>query len=236
MPIRIDEFNVTVPDGVVIGVIGDADLPYVSADPLELLRRQRQGETLFVRGIDPQRCDEGWWIPSPGVLYRGDPAAILRQSGTAGVFGLPPILRQGDGRARITAIETLDATGAATHVWRSGEAATVRVVVEYVSEAANPVVGILIRTRIGMEVYGTNTEIEGLQFGPVKPGDRRTIQFTFDCNLCPQEYTITAASHDPDGTWHEWVEDAVAFRVADSRYTAGVANLRARVTATDGNR
>ena len=29
---------------------------------------------------------------------------------------------------------------------------------------------------------------------------------------------------------HDWVDDAVAFVVGDSRYTAGVANLRARVT------
>jgi len=43
----------------------------------------------------------------------------------------------------------------------------------------------------------------------------------------PQEYAITAASHDPDGVWHDWMEDAVAFSVADDRYTAGVANLRA---------
>ena len=43
------------------------------------------------------------------------------------------------------------------------------------------------------------------------------------------------ASHDPDGVWHDWLEDAVAFSVTDGRYTAGVANLRAtaRVTPAD---
>ena len=38
-----------------------------------------------------------------------------------------------------------------------------------------------------------------------------------------------STSHDPDGTAHEWLEDAIRFTVADTRYTAGVANLRARV-------
>jgi hypothetical protein len=42
------------------------------------------------------------------------------------------------------------------------------------------------------------------------------VDFEFDCNLCPQFYTITAASHDPDGVWHDWMEDAVGFSVADS--------------------
>jgi lipopolysaccharide transport system ATP-binding protein len=52
-----------------------------------------------------------------------------------------------------------------------------------------------------------------------------------ECRLCPQSYTITAASHDPDGVWHEWVEDAISFTVSDTRCTAGVANLKAQVTA-----
>ena len=55
------------------------------------------------------------------------------------------------------------------------------------------------------------------------------LDFKFKCDLCPGEYTLTVASHDPDGTWHDWLEDAVAFTVTDSRYTAGVANLRAQV-------
>jgi lipopolysaccharide transport system ATP-binding protein len=62
-------------------------------------------------------------------------------------------------------------------------------------------------------------------------GETREICFTFPCDLCPGEYTLTAASHDPDGVWHDWLEDAVAFAVSDDRYTAGVANLRARVTS-----
>ena len=50
--------------------------------------------------------------------------------------------------------------------------------------------------------------------------------------LCPEEYTLTVASHDPDGVWHDWLEDAVSFAVSDDRYTAGVANLRAQVSFT----
>ena len=35
---------------------------------------------------------------------------------------------------------------------------------------ADPVVGIMIRTRIGLNVYGTNTELEQLKLGPCLPG------------------------------------------------------------------
>jgi lipopolysaccharide transport system ATP-binding protein len=60
------------------------------------------------------------------------------------------------------------------------------------------------------------------------------LNFSFRCDLCPQEYTLTVASHDPDGVWHDWLEDAVAFSVTDMRPTAGVANLRAQVSVEPG--
>jgi lipopolysaccharide transport system ATP-binding protein len=228
MPIRIDEFNVTVPDGTIIGVLGEGPVPITSADPMELLARRQEGEILFVRGIDPRVCDEGWWIHE-GQLRRGDPAEILRASGQGFQMPLRPSLRRGDGRARLLAIETLDAASQPTMTWNSGEEAQVRVAVEFLSRIEQPVVGMMIQTRLGFEVFGTNTELEELAIGPVEEGTRRLVTFSFRCDLCPQEYTVTAASHDPDGRWHDWVEDAVAFRVTDRRYTAGVANLRARV-------
>ena len=116
-------------------------------------------------------------------------------------------------------------------VWKSGEAVAIRVRVRFHAAVSDPVVGIMIRTRIGMEVYGTNTELEHVKLGPVGAGEVRTVRFAFGCWLCPNDYTITAASHDPDGVWHDWLEDAVAIQVVDDRYTAGVANLRAQVTA-----
>jgi lipopolysaccharide transport system ATP-binding protein len=88
----------------------------------------------------------------------------------------------------------------------------------------------LIRTQIGFEVYGTNTELERVKIGPRQPGDAVAVTFSFLCDLCPQAYTLTLASHDPDGTAHDWLDDAVAVTVTDERPTAGVANLRAKVT------
>ena len=189
-------------------------------------------------------CDEVWWLDAGSLAQRGDPREVLdayRQSIAEKVRAwgatlqstmlspLRPAMRRGDGRAEILSIETLDGAGNPTAVWRSGESATVRVAVRYHDRVEEPVIGILIRTRIGLEVYGTNTELEKVSTGTYAAGDRMRIEFGFGCDLCPGEYTITAASHDADGTTHDWVDDAVAFAVADSRYTAGVANLRATV-------
>lgn len=188
-------------------------------------------------------ADEIWWIAEGRVVERGDPgevllkyrahvATILRAGGTHEQLPLTPSMRRGDGRASIEAIDLLGQDGNRTAVWQSGEAVTIGVAVRFEKAVENPVVGIMIRTRIGLNVYGTNTELEKIAFGPVQPSSRYRVAFRFDCNLCPGEYTVTAASHDPDGVWHDWLQDAVAFAVVDARYTAGVANLRAKAEAS----
>ena len=50
---------------------------------------------------------------------------------------------------------------------------------------ADPVIGIMIRTRIGLNLYGTNTELERLKVGPFAAGDIRELTFAFRCELCP---------------------------------------------------
>jgi lipopolysaccharide transport system ATP-binding protein len=184
--------------------------------------------------------DEIWWLDAGTLLQRGAPREVLdayrasiaekvRAWGATLKSPLRPSMRRGDGRAEILSLETLGADGKPTAVWQSGENATVRVLVRYHDAVEEPVIGILIRTRIGLEVYGTNTELEKAGTGSCNAGSRMRIEFAFRCDLCPGEYTITAASHDSDGTAHDWVDDAVAVSVTDSRYTAGVANLRAKL-------
>jgi len=186
-------------------------------------------------------ADEIWWIDQGRLAGRGDPDAMLtayrahiaqrlRAWGETVSQPLAPRVRRTDGRAEVLRVETIGENGSPTMVWRSGELAVVRVSVRYRQAVADPVIGIMIRTRIGLNVFGTNTELEKLRLGPCQAGETLQVAFAFRCELCPQEYTITVASHDPDGVWHDWMDDAVAFAVGDARYTAGVANLRATVS------
>jgi lipopolysaccharide transport system ATP-binding protein len=212
---------------------------------LGLLRR-RGVTTLLVSHEEEllrRLADEIWWLQNGRLAGRGDPAEMLpayrkdiagqiRAWGETFEPALAPSMRRGDGRAEVVRIETLGEEGRPTMVWRSGELAVVRVTVRFSRDVADPVVGIMIRTRIGLNVYGTNTELEKLRLGPVAAGQTLAVQFAFRCELCPEEYTLTVASHDPDGVWHDWLEDAIAFSVCDSRYTAGVANLRAQASFT----
>lgn len=211
----------------------------------EITRLRAAGSTVLLAthegSLVHQICDEVWWFDCGMVVHRGDAreawdayqehvAAKLRALGGTTAVAVAPAHRRGDGRAEIVALETVGSDDQPTTVWRSGEAAVIRLTIRFREPIPNPVVGIMIRTRIGFEVYGTNTELEKVTLGSCQAGDTVQLDFAFRCELCPNEYTVTAASHDPDGTAHDWMDDAVAVTVTDSRYTAGVANLRAAVS------
>ncbi len=137
--------------------------------------------------------------------------------------------RHGDGSSEILGVEILNARGEAATAVTGGEPITVRVRSRFHQAKSDPMVGILIRTRIGMDVYGTNTRLERVRLGDFQPGDELEVDFGVECWLTPQQYTLTVATQNADGTSHDWLDDAVAFDVVDTRAAAGVANLRAQV-------
>ena len=137
--------------------------------------------------------------------------------------------RHGDGASEILSVAILNARGAGIASVASGEPVTVRVRSRFHQRKSDPMVGILIRTRTGMDVYGTNTRIENAELGDFEPGDELEVDFRIECWLTPQQYTLTVATQNPDGSSHDWLDDAIAFDVFDTRVAAGVANLRAKV-------
>lgn len=212
---------------------------------LGLDRLRRAGTTILLASHEDRLletlCDEVWWLEAGELAAKGDPketmtryrrfvADQVRSWGETIPPRLAPSARRGDGMAEVLSIETLGANGKPTIVWKSGEYVSVRATVRFHEAVSEPVIGMLIRTQIGFEVYGTNTEMEQVTVGPRKAGETVTVVFQFLCDLCPQSYTLTLVAHDPDGTAHDWLDDAVAFTVADERGTPGVANLRAKVS------
>jgi lipopolysaccharide transport system ATP-binding protein len=206
-------------------------------------RLRRAGSTVLLVSHEEDLllalADEVWWLDRGKLAGRGDPAETLRAYSAhiarrvrewgAGAAPVAPRWRRGDGRVHVENLELLGESGHPSGVVRSGELVVVRVTLRVAGPVADPVVGLMIRSRAGLNVYGTNTELEGVKLGPCAAGEVFVLDFGFRCELCAGDYTLTVASHDPDGVWHDWLDDAIAFAVADSRYTAGVANLRATV-------
>jgi homopolymeric O-antigen transport system ATP-binding protein len=137
--------------------------------------------------------------------------------------------RHGDGSSEILQVAMLNENDRPSAVFSSGERVKVRIRTVFHERREEPMVGILVRNRIGMDVYGTNTRIEQISLGVLQPGDRLEIDFNFECWLTPQQYTVTVATQHRDGSSHDWLDDVLAFEVVAARHAAGVADLRARV-------
>lgn len=146
--------------------------------------------------------------------------------------GLPPLTyshRHGDGAAEVLKIQLLNENRQPVEIVQSGQQIIVRVLVRFYQPHLEPAVGIMIRNRLGVDIYGTNTNLENIKFGPCAPGEIVEVIYSFDCWLAPGEYTLTTATHTLEGISHDWLDDVLAFRVVDSRYTGGLANLHAQV-------
>ncbi len=147
-----------------------------------LIEARRRGSRVLIASWDEallkDLCDEVWWIQRGKVVFQGDPRETLAlwakhialrwREEQAGVARISPSLQRGDRRAVVKGLELLDCEGQPVLGFLSGEECLVRVSVEFLAEVAAPVIGMLIRTRVGVDVYGTNTELEKIQLGPAR--------------------------------------------------------------------
>ncbi|MBM3757539.1 MAG: ABC transporter ATP-binding protein [Acidobacteria bacterium] len=138
--------------------------------------------------------------------------------------------RHGDGTSRIVDFAIVNSHGEKTLSLLSGERATIRLRAEFARESKDPMVGMLIRNRLGIDVYGTNTRVEKQALGEFAAGDVFEIDFAIDCLLSRGEYTLTVATQHADGGSQDWVDDALSFVVIDPRDTAGLIQLNTEIT------
>jgi ABC-type polysaccharide/polyol phosphate transport system ATPase subunit len=143
---------------------------------------------------------------------------------------LPATFRHGDGASRIEAVTLHDASGERVSAVHTGTEVTVRVRARFTRPSDEPMVGVLVRNRIGIDVFGTNTKAEGRKLGSFTSGETLEVDFTFPCMLTQQEYTLTAAVQHPDGASQDWLDDVLTFSVTDDRPTAGLASFPAQVS------
>jgi ABC-type polysaccharide/polyol phosphate transport system ATPase subunit len=207
--------------------------------------RDRKVTVLFVShdmGLVKQLADRALFLSGGKVAADGDPKSVIdryiasvleRQTDdNAAVVRTRPSSqhRHGDLSSEILSVEFIDKDGNPLGTVESGECVCVRIRCRFNRTQADPLIGVLIRNRIGIEVYGTNTSIEGQHLGSFEPGDELEVRFSFACWLTPQQYTVTVATQNSDGTSNDWLDDAIVFDVVGQRHAAGVVDLRARTT------
>lgn len=144
--------------------------------------------------------------------------------------------RHGDGTSRITDVQILGRSHVPARTFQRGDPLSIVVRALFNKPSESPVVGILIRNRIGMDVFGTNTRVEGVALPNCDAGDILEVEFKLDCLLSRQEYTLTAATQHITGLSQDWLDDVVDFNVIDTKDIAGVLNLNTQIEFTQTRR
>jgi len=147
--------------------------------------------------------------------------------------------RSGDGKVKITSVTMKDKGGSESLSFTSGEPA--RICCRFRFEEALPeyTVGILVRDRLGNEVFGANTFYLGVEAPSGSAGEEMEAEFDLTLNLGYGYYSLTVAVHSPTGHMdrnHDWIDNVLSFQVipGDTYRFAGVAGLpvKARLKST----
>jgi len=138
--------------------------------------------------------------------------------------------RSGSGKVRVVEVNMFDARGKQARAFRVGELAEIRCDVTFNTSVDNPTIGILIRDRLGNDVFGTNTYHMKVGKHSYKEGESTTVVFSLPINLGPGNYSLTIAVHSYDTHLkdnYDWWDQCLAFQVVpnDSFSFIGLAAL-----------
>lgn len=230
--------------------VGDAYFQHKSM--AKIREFQALGTTLLFVSHDPGAvktlCDRAILFEGGHILREGKPGEILdyynaiiaKDAEVNAVRQLESLkgteTRSGNGKASIVDAKLYNRHGNEANTFQVGEAVTLCCHVEYKELIENASFGILIRDRLGNDIFGTNTNLLRKNL-PVKAGLYR-FEFTTDLNLGEGHYSITLASHTFDAHImdnHDWWDRACVFQVVpnDGFKFIGVTSLPLEFRYTD---
>lgn len=242
--------------------VGDAYFQHKSFNRIRQFRKE--GTTLLFVSHDPgavkNLCDRAILLDQGLMIKEGRPDEVLdyynaiiarreadyqiRQTQGA---GNRMITRSGSGAAEILDV-SIHSLGKETAAVRVGEMVDILVTFRCHRTLDNPTVGILLKDRLGNDIFGTNTYHTRLYIGTCEAGTDHAVKFSFPLNLGIGHYSLTVAVHEgPAHTTdnYDWWDQAGTIQVipGEQPFFSGVSYLPVTTEiidqsggATDGNR
>ncbi len=142
----------------------------------------------------------------------------------------------GNGKAKILDAKILNVTDEEIAKIKVGEKVQFCFRFKAFEDIEDLVFGFLIKTRVGVEVYGTNTFLQKITMN-LKAQEEKEIIFEFDMNLGVGVYNATAALHS--GKVHtednyEWKDNILSFEVLNNvEEFKGIAYLQPAIKIKD---
>ncbi len=175
-----------------------------------------------------------------GSRQRDDAAAELTSSDSAPLLDYESQLRVSDnlseangwktGAGEIISVKLSQVAAGTSDVYKGGE--KVRMMVRAVAhqDLERPIVGFLVRDRLGQDLFGENT----LPFSDLKPvsipaGQIFESSFTFTLPMLPNgQYVVMVSLADGDlynNVQHHWLHDALILNVSSSKVRWGLVGV-----------
>jgi lipopolysaccharide transport system ATP-binding protein len=208
---------------------------------------RQQGTTLLFVSHDPGAiktlCSRAILLNEGHLIKEGSPdsvldyynAIIVKHGKDAEIKQTETVLgktvtRSGSGEANIVKVDICDKNDIPARAYQVGDVAKIRCYLVFRTEIDNPTIGILIRDRLGNEVFGTNSYHMGLNRHSYQRGDKVIATFQLQLNLGCGNYSLSVALHSGDthleNCW-DWWDQCVIFEVIPGNAIAfiGLASL-----------
>ena len=131
--------------------------------------------------------------------------------------------RWGDGAASIDDFRLFGPAGAEPASVECGDPLRLVVGVAFLRDIDHPIAGLTIKTKDGITVYGTNSEMMPIHGDALagRAGTAAQLEFTFHCRLAPGDYFISlgiASRIDGDVVPHDRRYDSIHLNVTGSGF------------------
>jgi hypothetical protein len=120
--------------------------------------------------------------------------------------------RWGSREVEIAGVKLLDPEGRERHVYVSGETLTVLLSVRVAASVEDFVFGVGLFSAEGVNVYGTNTDLEGWKARRLA-GEAEVSLVLEDLRLTEGTYLLDVAAHKKDGTPYDYHRGLYSFRM-----------------------
>jgi len=142
-------------------------------------------------------------------------------------------VRYGNQRAQILGLGVYDEKGNRIHCAESGQTIRIRISVHFKEAVEQPVIGFMIKNRIGLYLTGTNTSLEGHLIPPQAKGNICTAEFRLQPpQLSVGNYSFAVAvceGSQEDIAIVDWIENAYVLEIVTLTVVHGLLRIPCQV-------
>ncbi len=174
-------------------------------------------------------------LTNQNVVAHSDKLSVnFHQIGASEVKSSRTETRFGTFDSIITDIFLKDINGQDKSKFLSGETLCFEMLVRFDKDIENPIFGVMIKNRFGIEIFGTNTRLQDINSGQWHAGQVARIGFKIPAYLGGGTYSAAFAVHAHNGTYYDYRIDALIFEIFQSHKVGGQLNLPIDLVITEG--